>query len=126
MLKIECCGLTATQTKQIIEKNFAGQVEPLTGPDTVAARRVKNGESDYYLGSCMTGSGGSLATAIMVLGYGNCIAVSKQGKCPTAKEIRHVIYSGNKKAFGFVKDHTDIVVPAIVQALIDKTEGKPE
>ena len=27
MLKIECCGLTALQTKQIIEKKFPGLVE---------------------------------------------------------------------------------------------------
>ena len=26
MLKIECCGLTALQTKQIIEKKFPGLV----------------------------------------------------------------------------------------------------
>jgi len=126
MLKIECCGLSATQTKQIIEKNFAGSVEPISGPDMVAARRVKAGESDFYLGSCMTGAGGSLATAIMVLGYGNCLVVSKQGKCPSAKEIRHMVYAGKHKAFGYVKEHTDLVVPAVVQALVDRAEGKPE
>ena len=74
----------------------------------------------------MTGGGGSLATAIMVLGYGNCLVVSKQGKCPNEKEIRHMVYSGNHKAFGYVKSHTDQVVPALVKALVDKTEGKPE
>ena len=126
MLKIECCGLTATQTKQIIEKQFADKVEPLTGPDMVSARKVKNGESDFYLGSCMTGAGGSLATAIMVLGYPNCLVVSKQGKCPSEKEIRHMVYSGKHKAFGYVKDHTDQVVPAIVKALVDRAEGLPE
>lgn len=126
MLKIECCGLSSTQTKQIIEKDFASEVEAVAGPDMVAARRVKSGESDFYLGSCMTGSGGSLATAIMVLGYSNCLVVSKQGKCPSEKEIRHMIYTGKHKAFGFVRDHTDIVVPAIVQALVDKADGKPE
>lgn len=126
MLKIECCGLSATQTKQIIEKQFADKVEALSVSDMIAARRVKNGETDYYLGSCQTGGGGSLATAIMVLGYSNCLVVSKQGKCPTAKEIRHMVYSGNHKAFGYVKEHTDTVVPAVVQALVDKTEGLPE
>lgn len=126
MLKIECCGLTATETKNIIEKNFASDVEALKEPDMIAARKVKSGEVDYYLGSCMTGSGGSLATAIMVLGYGNCLVVSKQGKCPSPTEIRHMVYNGKHKAFGFVKDHTDIVVPAIVAALVDRANGKPE
>ena len=126
MIKIECCGLTATQTKDIIDKNFADQVDTYTDPDMIAARKVKNKEIDYYLGSCMTGGGGSLATAIMVLGYGNCLVVSKQGNCPNEKQIRHMVYSGNHKAFGYVKTHTDIVVPALVKALVDKTEGKPE
>lgn len=126
MLKIECCGLTSTQTKQIIEKQFAGQVEPLTDPDMIAARSVKKGEVDFYLGSCQTGGGGSLATAIMVLGYGNCLTVSRQGKLPSAQEIRHMVYAGQHKAFGYVKEHTEALVPVLVQALIDKTEGKPE
>lgn len=126
MLKIECCGLSATQTKQIIEKEFAGRAEALSVSDMIAARRVKSGETDFYLGSCQTGGGGSLATAIMVLGYSNCLVVSRQGKCPTAKEIRHMVYAGKHKAFGYVKEHTDVVVPAVVQALVDRAEGKPE
>lgn len=126
MLKIECCGLTSTQTKQIIDRMFADKVHTLVDPDMVAARLVKKGEVDYYLGSCLTGGGGSLATAIMVLGYGNCLTVSRQGKCPSAREIRHMVYSGNHKAFGYVKDHTETLVPALVQALVDKSEGKPE
>ncbi len=126
MMKLECCGLSSTQTKQIIDAKFGDKVETLVDPDMIAARKVKSGEIDYYLGSCMTGGGGSLATAIMVLGYGNCLVVSKQGKCPTEKEIRHMIYNGNHKAFGYVKTHTEIVVPAIVKALIDKAEGVAE
>lgn len=126
MLKIECCGLTSTQTKQIIDKQFAGQVEALAEADMIAARKVKKGEVDYYLGSCQTGGGGSLATAIMILGYGNCLTVSRQGKLPSAQEIRHAVYAGNHKAFGYVKEHTETLVPVLVQALIDKAEGKPE
>ncbi|NCB33268.1 MAG: DUF2620 family protein [Erysipelotrichia bacterium] len=126
MMKLECCGLSSTQTKQIIDAKFGDKTETLVDPDMIAARKVKNGEIDYYLGSCMTGGGGSLATAIMVLGYSNCLVVSKQGNCPSEKEIRHMIYSGNHKAFGYVKTHTDIVVPAIVKALIDKAEGIAE
>lgn len=126
MLKIECCGLTSTQTKQIIDKMFPGQVETFVDSDMIAARKVKKGEIDFYLGSCQTGGGGSLATAIMVLGYGNCLTVSRQGKLPSASEIRHMVYTGNHKAFGYVKEHTEVLVPALVQALVDKAEGKPE
>ncbi|MCH3962223.1 MAG: DUF2620 family protein [Solobacterium sp.] len=126
MLKIECCGLSATETKNLIEKQFAGQIEVLSDPDSIASRKVKKGEADFYLGSCLTGGGGSLATAIAVLGYSNCLVVSRQGNCPNEKQIRHMIFNGDHKAFGYVKTHTDKVVPALVQALLDKTEGKAE
>lgn len=126
MLKIECCGLTATQTKQIIDAKFGDKVETFVDPDMIAAKKVKSGDIDFYLGSCMTGGGGSLATAIMVLGYSNCLTISKQGNCPNEKAIRHAVYAGKHKAFGYVKTHTEMLVPALVQALIDKTEGKPE
>ena len=126
MIKIECCGLTSTETKRIIDTQFAGLVETFTDSDMIAARKVKSGDVDFYLGSCMTGGGGILATAIMTLGYSNCLTVSKQGNCPNAEKIRHMVYAGNHKAFGYVKTHTEQVVPALVQALIDKSEGKPE
>ena len=126
MLKIECCGLTSLQIKQIIEKQFPDDCIPMEHPDMIAARNVKNGESDYYLGSCMTGGGGSIATAIMVLGYGNCLTVSRQGQCPSDKEVRHMVYSGNHKAFGFIKGHTEQIVPVLVKALVDKAAGRPE
>ena len=126
MIKIECCGLTATETKQIIDAKFAGKVETFTDSDMIAARKVKNKEVDFYLGSCMTGGGGSLATAIMTLGYSNCLVISKQGNCPDEKKIRNMVYGGNHIAFGYVKNHTEQVVPALVGALIDKSEGKPE
>jgi hypothetical protein len=126
MLKIECCGLSATETKNLIEKQFAGQVEVLSDPDSIASRKVKKGEADFYLGSCLTGGGGSLATAIAVLGYGNCLVVSRQGNCPNEQQIRHMIFNGDHKAFGYVKTHTEKVVPALVHALLDKAEGKAE
>ena len=80
MIKIECCGLTSTETKRIIDTQFAGLVETFTDSDMIAARKVKSGDVDFYLGSCMTGGGGSLATAIMTLGYSNCLTVSKQAE----------------------------------------------
>jgi hypothetical protein len=126
MITIECCGLTSTETKRIIDKMFPDQVQALTDNDMIASRKVKNGQVDYYLGSCQTGGGGSLATAIMVLGYGNCLTVSRQGKCPSEKEIRKMVYGGKHKAFGYVNTHTEKVIPALVQALVDKAEGKPE
>lgn len=126
MLKLEVCGLAATKTTQIINATFAGQVEVLNDADKIAVRKVKNGEVDFYLGSCETGGGASLAAAFAVLGFKNCLTVSRQGVIPDEKKIRHMIYSGDHKAFGYVHTHTEKIVPALVQALLDKAEGKPE
>lgn len=124
-MKIECCGLSSTQIAKIIKEQFP-EVEVFEDPDSIAARKVKKGEVDYYLGSCMTGGGGSLATAIAVLGYGNCLVVTRQGNMPTPEKIRHMIYAGKHKAFGYVQSHTEKVVPVIVKALLDRDSGKAE
>lgn len=126
MLKLEVCGLAATKTTQIINQEFAGQVEVLNDPDKIAVRKVKSGEVDFYLGSCETGGGASLAVAFATLGFKNCLTVSRQGNMPDEKKIRQLVYSGDHKAFGYVHSHTEKVVPALVKALIDKSEGKPE
>ncbi len=124
MLKIECCGLSSTETKRIIDEKFKGQVETFTDPDMIAARKVKKGEVDYYLGSCMTGGGGSLATAMMILGYNKCVVVSKQGNCPDANKVKEIVNAGDYKAFGYVKTHTEQIVISIVQALLEKANSK--
>lgn len=126
MLKLEVCGLAATKTTQLINEKFANDVEVLNDADKIAVRKVKNGEADYYLGSCETGGGASLAAAFAVLGFKNCLTVSRQGLIPDSKKVRHLVYSGDHKAFGYVHTHTEKIVPVLVQALLDKASGKPE
>ena len=54
-MKIECCGLSSKETANIIKQKFP-EVEVLEDPDSIAARKVKKGEVDFYLGSCMNTS----------------------------------------------------------------------
>ena len=49
-MKIECCGLSSKETANIIKQKFP-EVEVLEDPDSIAARKVKKGEVDFYLGS---------------------------------------------------------------------------
>ena len=126
MLKIQVCGLSARESMEVIKNLYPDDVEVFNDPDSIAARKVKNGEMDYYLGSCLTGGGGSLAIAIPTLGYTNCLVVSKQGNLPNEAKIREMVYKGNHKAFGYVMTHYKEVVPPLVKALIDKNNGLPQ
>ncbi|MBQ4343482.1 MAG: DUF2620 family protein [Erysipelotrichaceae bacterium] len=123
MLKIACCGLAATRMKMIIEKNFSKEeVEVLTLPDTQAVRKVKSGEADYFFGTCHTGGGGSLATAIAILGYSNCLVLSRYGYCPKETEVKEKVAGGNHKAFGMVEGHVDKLIIPLVKALLEKNK----
>ena len=121
MLKIACCGLASTRMKNIIEKNFiADEVEVITLPDIQAVRKIKAGEIDYYFGTCHTGGGGSLATAIAILGYTNCLVLSRYGYCPKEAEVKEKVANGNHKAFGMVEAHTEMLTIPLVKALLEK------
>ena len=87
--------------------------------DMQAAMEVKAGAADFYLGSCNTGGGGSLAMVIAMCGYGQCVTVASPGKVMSAEEIKAQVQSG-KKCFGFVPESINTVVPVLVEAMIAK------
>lgn len=84
--------------------------------DFEAAIAVKNGQADYYFGSCATGAGGSLAGAIAILGYDKCATVSMPGISPNYDKIEDYIKLG-KKAFGFTNNHIEIAVSYLLKAI---------
>ena len=101
----------------LIEKHGKGQVEISVMGDLQAAMALKNGQADYYFGSCQTGAGGSLGMAIAMNGLDKCITVAMVGKVLDKEEIVNAIRSG-KIAFGFVPEAAATVVPIIMEEII--------
>jgi hypothetical protein len=78
---------------------------------------VKQGKADYFIGSCATGQGGALASAIAVLGYGNCTLISG-ARAPSPQDVEKKVTSKDWKAFGVRVDQVNAVVPTLVNTLL--------
>ncbi|WP_432748858.1 DUF2620 domain-containing protein [Pectinatus frisingensis] len=102
-----------------IKKIGGDRVSVVIKSDIEAAMDIKNGNTDYYIGACLTGGGGALAMAIALLGLNQCATLSMPGKIRSDEEIIGEIDSG-KKAFGFTGQHADQVLPVVMNKLLDK------
>jgi Protein of unknown function DUF2620 len=85
--------------------------------DIEAAMAVQSGAAHYYIGACNTGAGGALAMAIALVGAQHCVSISLPGNIKSSSEIEACVAEG-KKAFGFVAEHTDQVLPTLIATLI--------
>ena len=120
MLKIVVGGQLSKEEVVAAVKAAGGDrvtVEKKT--DMAAAMDRKSGAADYYLGCCQTGGGGSLAMAIALCGYGQCVTLASPGKTMPPAEIAAQVQSG-KTCFGFVPESISTVVPPLVAALLEK------
>ena len=118
IMKIVVGGaLNKKENAELIEKYGNGQVEVVIMQDIQAALALKNGQADYYFGSCQTGAGGALGMAIAMNGMDKCITVAMVGKVLDDDEILKSIENG-KKAFGFVPEAAASVIPVIMRGIM--------
>ncbi len=89
--------------------------------DLEAVNALKKGNFDYYVGACNTGGGGALAMAMALLGMDLCKTISMPGKIFPDEEIIKAVNEG-KKAFGFVDQHSEKVLPILLNAILSKRE----
>ena len=102
---------------RLVEEHGQGEVKVNIKGDVEAALDLKNGQADFYLGSCATGAGGALAMAIGIVGPESCLSVSIPGKVLSEDEIRKAVQDG-KKAFGFVNTDAGRVVPILIDEML--------
>ena len=110
-------ALNKKEPAELIEKYGEGQVEVTVMQDIQAALALKNGQADYYFGSCQTGAGGALGMAIAMNGMDKCITVAMVGRVLDDNEILKAIQNG-KKAFGFVPEAAAGVIPVIMKGIL--------
>lgn len=109
--------LAKEELVELVKKVGGDRVEVTAKTDVEAAMDVKSGKADYYLGSCQTGGGGSLAMAIALCGYGSCVTVASTGNVMSDEDIVKAVSSG-KKCFGIVVESIGAVVPVLVGAML--------
>jgi hypothetical protein len=87
--------------------------------DMDAAMKLREGQAEYFFGTCHTGAGGSLGVLVGLLGNDKCMTFRRG----LAREeiIRDALDEG-KVAFGFSVDQIDQVVPALVRGIREREE----
>ena len=107
-------ALNKKENAELIETYGNGQVEVQIMQDIQAALALKNGQADYYVGSCQTGAGGM---AIAMNGMDKCITVAMVGRVLSDEEILQAVRDG-KRAFGFVPEAAAGVIPVIMKGIL--------
>ena len=119
MIKIVIGGQMNKKKIENLVKEYGGdKVEVTVKGDLNAAMDVKNGLVDYYLGSCETGGGGSLAMAIAMLGADKTATLSSPSSTMSKEEIEEKVKDG-KIAFGFTVPSTKTVLKHLIPAIIE-------
>lgn len=120
MIKVVVGGqLDKKEIAKIVKDLAKDSVEVDIMNDLDAVIAVKNGQFDYYLGACATGSGGALAMAIAMLGSDKTVTVGQPGSRLSDEEIIENVNNG-KIAFGFTSTYINQVVPIIIKAILNK------
>ena len=118
MLKIVVGGqLDKAMVAKLIRDIGKDKVVVTIKSDIEAAMAIKSNQADYYFGACNTGGGGALAMAIALLGMNLCTTVSMPGVIKSDEEIIIEIEKG-KRAFGFVPEHAERVIPVIMNKIL--------
>lgn len=119
-IRIMSTGFAKQAIADAAKKAGGDLVEIEIHSDMAGAKKVKNGEADYYIGSCWSGHGGALSIAIGVLGYSNCTMVTTASGVPTPQQIKAKVNEKDWKAFGINAAHAANAIPHIVEALLIK------
>ena len=119
MIKIGVAGLR----KELIEKTILdhgnGNFEVLVTNDMDAAKKLKNGELDYYMGACNSGGGAAISIVIGIVGYSKCATVAKAGGGSPDKAQINKLLSEGKIAFGMSVENIESSVPVILESILE-------
>jgi hypothetical protein len=119
MLRIVVAGLQKDVIERCVKNAGGDKVSVTATTDIDAAKKMKGGQADYYIGACNSGGGAALAMAIGILGYNKCAVVAKTGGKPNEKAIESLV-DGGKIAFGTAVESIEESVTYIIQKLLQK------
>ncbi|MHA6481836.1 DUF2620 family protein [Paenibacillus sp. strain BS8-2] len=119
MIRIVIAGLQKDRIERCAKEAGGEHISTLVTTDMDAARKVKNGDADYYIGACNSGGGAALSIAIGLLGYGRCATVAKNGSKPDPVQIDTLVSKGTI-AFGIAEESIEQAVAFVVQSILKK------
>ena len=119
MIKIGIAGLKKDLIEKTVSEHGNGQLETLVTTDMDAARKIKKGELDYYLGACNSGGGAAISILIGMIGYSKCATVAKAGGAAPDKEQITKLLGEGKVAFGMSVENIEKTDPVILDSILE-------
>ncbi|MGI8824074.1 MAG: DUF2620 family protein [Chloroflexota bacterium] len=117
-IRVVVAGVDAPSMAAAVESAGGSLVQAAALGDMQAARLIKTGRADYYLGTCWSGGGGALAAATAILGTHQVAIVGTPGMPVKGEKVSRALADGCR-AFGFPYEQTKTAVPTIMQAILE-------
>ena len=117
-IRIVLAGVDAQGMAATAQAEGGSLVEAAGMADMKAARLVKSGQADYYLGTCWSGGGGALAAATAILGSHQTAIVGTPGMAVKKDHVGERLADGCK-AFGFPYEQSKSAIPTVVRAILE-------
>ena len=119
MIRIVVAGVGKEQILKLVQAHAPDRVQAVVKSDMEAALAIKSGKAEYYIGACFSGAGGALAVATGLLGSAQVARLSGTGAAPRREDVQQAVHNG-KRAFGLATTHIDIVVPILLDSLLER------
>lgn len=116
-VRIVLAGVDAKSMAKIAQDAGGDRVHAVAMGDMQGARLVKNGQADYYLGTCWSGGGGALAAATATLGANLVGIAGTPGMAVTEEHVAALVGEG-RMAFGFAYEQSSVAIPMLVRAIL--------
>jgi hypothetical protein len=122
-LRIVTAGVDAASMAKIADEAGGGRIEVAALADMKAAKLVKKGQADFYLGTCWSGGGAALAAATAILGAGQVVIAGTPGNSVSEAKVVEYLEEG-RLAFGFPYEQSKQAIPIIIGAILKHTDAK--
>lgn len=122
-IRIVVGGLNKDKVERVAREVGGEAVQVTITSDFEGAKKIKQGEADYYFGACNSGGGAALSVPIGILGYTKCATVAKAGGRPKAEDIEKLVKDG-KVAFGMSVETIEVAVPLLVKSILQAHNPK--
>jgi Protein of unknown function DUF2620 len=114
MARILTGGVGKTEVADTLRALALDGLEVTVSSDLEAASRLRAGQADYFLGTCLTGAGASLGVLVALMGSSACHTFGR--RVPSPEQVAALLAEG-RRVFGYSTDQIDAVTPVLARAI---------
>jgi hypothetical protein len=123
MIRIVITGMGKERMAELVKATGEDTFETSITSDFEAALAIQQGNADYYIGACQSGSGAALGVAHAILGSSEVFRLANVPRDEEETAIRQALDDG-KRAFGLSRAQLENVVPVLARAIAGTAHGQ--